>query len=144
MKKDRGPKSSPFHRSEYQEQCAVFDWARKMEHKYPSLKLLFGSLMGVKLPVRVLAMMKKAGMKKGKPDIQLPVPRGGFHSLWIELKVRPNDTTPEQNETLGALAAEGNAAYKIYGAAGTVKIIEAYLNNEIRRNENPTSPKHPA
>lgn len=131
---------SVFHRSEYQEQCAVFDWSKMNEHKYPCLKLLFGSLMGVKLPVRVLAMMKRAGMKKGKPDIQLPVPRGGFCGLWIELKVRPNDTTPEQNEKLQHLAHEGNAAYKIYGAAGTIRIIEAYINNEIRRNQNSAPP----
>lgn len=132
MKKNK-PMESVLHRSEYQEQCAIFEWSKMNEGLYPCLELLFGSMMGVYLPVKILAKLKRAGMKKGKPDINLPVPRGGFHGLWIELKIKGNDTTTEQVKTLKHLAAEGNAAYKCVGAAATIRIIEAYVKGEITK-----------
>ncbi len=119
---------------EYDAQVAVFEWAALYQNQYPCLDLLFGSLMGVRLPPKLLNKHKKAGMKKGKPDINLPVARGGFIGLWIELKAPGNDVTPDQERILRRLAEEGNAAYRCTGAAATIKIIEAYVNGEIRRD----------
>lgn len=133
MKNSQKPMPNVFHRSEYQEQCAVFEWAELNTNKYPCLALLFGSLMGVKLPVRVLAMAKRAGMKKGKPDINLPVPMGGFCGLWIELKVKGNDMTPDQVKMGLLLRAFGNAVYKAYGSKEAIKIIKHYLDGKITK-----------
>jgi hypothetical protein len=131
VKKTRAPKSV-FHRSEYEEQVAVFEWAKMNEHLYPCLELLFGSLMGVHLSPKLLNKVTKAGMKKGKPDINLPVSRGGFHGLWIELKIPGNGLSPDQEKMCRHLAAEGNAVYKCVGAASTTRIIEAYVKGEIK------------
>lgn len=73
---------------EADEQAALFRWAEAFKDDYPGLELLNGSLNGVKLFVGQAVKAKKAGMKKGFPDISLPVPRGGYHGLFIELKIK--------------------------------------------------------
>lgn len=124
------------HRSEYEEQVAVFRWAHFYESKWPCLKLLFGSIMGIYLPIKYLNKLKKAGMKKGKPDINLPVPRGGYCGMWIELKaIGGKKPTAEQVATLEHLAAEGNACFTCYGADAAMLIIKAYLSGEIKKED---------
>ena len=121
-------------RSEYEDQCAVFEWAASMEYKWPCLKLLFGSLMGVKLTPKQLNKFTKAGMKKGKPDINLPVPMGNYCGLWIELKKKGgDDPTDEQEITLKNLAVVGNAVYSCKGSAAAIMIITDYLKGDIQR-----------
>ncbi len=74
---------------EADEQAALFRWAKEFEREYPELALLNGSLNGVHLSKAQAGKAKAAGMKKGFPDINLPVPRGGYHGLYIELKIKP-------------------------------------------------------
>ncbi len=121
-------------RSEYKDQVAVFEWAARNEPKWPCLVLLFGSLMGISLPVRLLNKAKKAGMKTGKPDINLPVPIGGSCGLWIELKRLYGKTpTPQQVDTLVRLSAVGNATYSCKGSAAAIQVLESYLNGKLIR-----------
>lgn len=125
-----------FNRSEYEDQVAVFEWAALHEHQWPCLKLLFGSLMGVKLPLKLLNKAKKAGMKKGKPDINLPVPRGGFCGLWIELKALGGQKPKgDQKRILEHLGQVGNAVFACKGSAAAIRTIKAYVKGEIKKNE---------
>ena len=56
----------------------------------------------------VAVKLKAEGVRAGVPDTCLPVARGTYHSLWIELK-RPGGTlTPEQAHWLSALTRHGN------------------------------------
>ena len=72
---------------EFNIQKQIFEWANMSIRKYPELKLLNASLNGVKLTSKVAgAKAKQSGMKKGFPDLFLPVARKGFHGLFIELK----------------------------------------------------------
>lgn len=74
---------------EADEQAALFRWAAFHVKYYPELALLNGSLNGVRLTIGQAVRAKKQGMKRGFPDIQLPVARGGYHGLFIELKIKP-------------------------------------------------------
>ena len=74
---------------EADEQAALFRWAELLQNRIPELALLNGSLNGVYLSKAQAGKAKAAGMKKGFPDINLPVPRGGYHGLYIELKIKP-------------------------------------------------------
>ena len=65
-----------------------------------------------------------------KPDLCLPVARGGFHGLYIELKAGKNRPTEMQKTWIDALSAQGFAAFVCYGAAYARKVIEAYLREE--------------
>ena len=123
-------------RSEYEDQCAIFEWAALNEYRFPELKLLFGSLMGVRLPYKLLNKHKKAGMKKGKPDIHLPVARGGYIGLWIELKSltgkKPDDT---QMEMLRLLNYYDHATYWRKGSDAAIKLIKDYLQGKIKKEK---------
>ena len=78
---------------EWREQEKVFKWASMYDHEYPELKLLNGSLNGVRLTPGQASKAKRTGLVKGFPDINLPVPRGVFHGLFIELKRKKRPIT---------------------------------------------------
>ena len=72
--------------TENQEQALLFEWAAYNALKYPELKLLFAIPNGGYRPPKTAAILKATGVKAGVPDICLPVARGGYHGLYIELK----------------------------------------------------------
>jgi len=47
------------------------------------------------------------GVKRGVPDVFLPVARGGYHGLWIEMKYGKNKTTSNQKWWLNELKDQG-------------------------------------
>jgi len=119
--------------SEYDAQVAIFEWAHLYELQYPDLWLLNGSIMGgTGVSPRILNKFKKAGMKKGKPDINLPVPRGGYFGLWIELKRKggPNPTQ-DQIEWLIRLGQAGHYAVCCKGSQAAITVIKAYISGKI-------------
>ena len=70
-------------RSETTEQIGLINWARANEEYVPELQLLHHiPNEGIRTNGPVL---KAAGMKAGVPDLSLPVPRRGFHGLYIEM-----------------------------------------------------------
>ena len=74
------------------------------------------------------------GLRKGVPDICLPVGRGGYHALYIELKrVKGGRVSPDQRQMLADLNAEGNFAVVCRGAEDAKKLILAYLHGEQAR-----------
>jgi len=117
--------------SEYEHQVQVFEWAKMMEVQKPELKLLNASLMGVHVSLKLLNKYKKAGVKKGYPDLFLPVPRGEHHGLFIELKKiggrKPKD---EQKQWLEDLQAQGYDCYTCFGSEQTIFVIISYLNGK--------------
>lgn len=95
--------------TEFQHQCALFTWARNLavRYKYPQLDLLSCSLNGVKLSKAQAGKAKASGMLAGEFDIKLPVARGGFHGLIIEMKAGKNTTTDEQDWYAARMTQEG-------------------------------------
>ena len=74
------------------------------------------------------AQMKAEGVKKGFPDIELSVPCGRFHGLFIELKRREGGrVSPEQSEWLNRLSEKGYRAVVCYGWHDAKTVIEQYL-----------------
>lgn len=72
------------------------------------------------------ARMKRMGLRSGFPDLLVPLARGGYHGLFIEMKYGKNKTTKEQQEWLERLSAEGYACAVCYNAAEAIKTIESY------------------
>jgi len=113
---------------EWQIQKAVFQWAALNEAKMPALKLLSGSMNGVKLTSALAGKRaKEQGLKKGFPDIFLPVPNGLFHGLFIELKTLTGKQTPEQKWWLKELEKQGYCAVVCHGYDDTIETIITYL-----------------
>ncbi len=126
---------------EAHEQRMLFAWADL--HKDRRVRLLYaipnagGYSGGFGSNARRVAGALKEGVRKGFPDIGLPVARwnqGGFelqyHGLFIELKrenARPSDTTKAQLAWHEALREQG---YKVVVCPGwkiAAEVIEIYL-----------------
>ena len=112
---------------EFLEQAAIFRWAEIEQRNLPELEYLNGSLNGVRLTIGQAVKAKRGGMKKGFPDISLPVPRGGYHGLFIELKVDKNKPSSEQEAWLERLVDQGYYAAVVWGADAAITLIEFYL-----------------
>lgn len=119
---------------EYQNQVALFEWANIESKKIPCLALLNASMNGVKLlNIKAGARAKRAGMKKGYPDIFLPVARGEYFGLFIELKRQKtlNSSkgilTAEQKWWLDSLNSQGYRAVVCYGFYEARDVILEYL-----------------
>lgn len=72
--------------TEDEEQIALFRWAAMMEWKYPQLRRLYHIPNGGKRTKAEAGIFKAMGVKSGVPDVHLPVARGGYHGLYIEMK----------------------------------------------------------
>ena len=114
--------------TEAQEQRFLFQWAGLAEQQYPELKLLHHIPNSGKRDVRTAANLKKEGVKAGVPDMCLPVARGQYHGLYIELKTKKGKVQKNQKEWLSALNKEGYATKVCYGWLEAREVIESYLS----------------
>jgi len=112
------------HVTEYGEQQAIFDWATLAQHQYPELDLLLANVNGQYRP----GQRMEPGLKPGIPDIQLPVARGPYIGLWIELKINNNRPTSAQTDWLQQLTAHGHQALICQGADQAIAAIQTYLS----------------
>lgn len=92
---------------EAQEQEALFRWAEFAICKYPELALMYHIPNEGKRTVSNGAALKRQGLKKGVPDICLPVPRGKYHGMYIEMKRIGGKPTAEQKNYINELAKQG-------------------------------------
>ena len=114
--------------TEHQEQSLLIAWARMTEHHWPELALLHAIPVGGKRHPAVAKKLKAEGVKKGVPDLCLPVARHGYHGLYIELKVKGRYPTKEQKWWLEQLTAQGYQAVVCHGFAQAVDVITEYLS----------------
>lgn len=117
--------------SEHAEQVAVFEWARLLEERRPELALLFAIPNGGARHPATGRKLKAEGVKRGVPDLCLPVARGAYHGFYAELKTGTGRVTPEQRWWAERLQAHGYAYYLCRGARGAIAAIEQYLGGEF-------------
>lgn len=113
----------------------LFTWAMWQQEGRPELKLLYHVPNGGKRDAKTGRALKRQGVKAGVPDLCLPVARGGYHSLYIELKVGKNTTSQKQKEWIAALRQQGNYVSVCYGWEEAKETIENYLDGKIERKE---------
>jgi len=117
-------------KTEHNEQAAFFSWCDLQQGMYPELAYIFAVPNGGHRHKAVAARMKAEGAKAGVPDICFPVPRGGYHGLWMETKVGKNKTTASQEDWLEFLDRQGYAVAVCYGFDELVETTEWYLELE--------------
>lgn len=114
--------------TETQEQIRLFAWALAERPRFPELKLMYHITNEGKRDAKTAAILKKMGLKRGVPDVHLPVARGPYHSLYIEMKrVTGATTTEEQDWWLEELRAQGNCTAVCYGWRAAAVMIEWYM-----------------
>lgn len=72
-------------------------------------------------------MIQRQGVKAGVPDLHLPVARGGYHGLYIELKVGSNKATALQKDWIKELTKQGYLAVVCYGWQEAAEQLVNYL-----------------
>lgn len=114
--------------TESQIQIMIFDWASMMINKYPELKLMHHIPNGTYKSITGAVRAKAEGLKSGVPDICLPVPKSGFHGLYIELKAyKKNKPSENQEWWLEKLKDQGYKAEVAYGFDEAINAIKSYL-----------------
>lgn len=118
------------------EQQCLFQWAAYQSGKYPELKLLYHVPNGGSRNKAEAGRFKAEGVKAGVPDLCLPVPRGGFHGLYIELKrLRGSKTSEEQTAWIQELAKQGYCVALCKGWEAAAKMIIDYLERRLKHGE---------
>lgn len=94
---------------EHIEQRCLFDWAQKHEARLHELRCLFAVPNGRGRSKMEAAKLKAEGVKRGVPDVWLPVPRDGYHGLVCEMKApgELNDVSEDQQKWHGELRNQG-------------------------------------
>ena len=110
--------------SEDDEQRQLIQWCRTK----PELQFLFHipneNTAGIKWGIR----NRQLGVKSGVPDLFLPIPSKGYHGLFVEMKTRSGQTSPNQDKWISALNTFGYLAVVAYGWEEARRCILDYLN----------------
>ena len=113
---------------EAQEQKTLFEWAGYAIGKYPELRLLYHIPNGGSRNPIEAHNLKLQGVKAGVPDICLPIPKGIYSALYVELKRRKGGKVSEaQREWLDALNRAGCKAVVCNGFDEARQTILDYL-----------------
>lgn len=119
--------------SESVEQINLFRWAACASGAMPELKLLYHIPNGGKRDITTAKRLKAEGVKAGVPDLCLPVPRGAYHGLYIEMKTGKNKTTENQDCWLSCLREQRYCVAVCYGWEAASNVLTQYLKEKAKR-----------
>lgn len=125
--------------TESAEQQCLFRWAAYQSATWPELRLLYHVPNGGKRGKAEAARFKAEGVKAGVPDVVLPVARGTWHGLYVEMKrQRGGVVSADQKGWLAALEEQGYKAVVCKGWEAAAEAIMAYLKGgePLRIDEN--------
>lgn len=111
------------------EQTALFRWASLMSGQFPEIEMLYHIPNGGSRNKIEAAHLKQQGVKAGVPDLCLPVARGEYHGLYIELKYGKNKPTENQKRWINLLRSQNYKAEVAYGWEEASGIILEYLKS---------------
>lgn len=130
--------------TEHGHQCAVMQWvATGAIKQYPLLWLLHAIPNGGDRSKSVGASMKAEGVKKGVPDLSLPVAKysRGYFGLYIEMKTpaafakKDNGCSVEQVEWHRRLREQGYAVAVCAGWQAACWVLALYLDGRLAMPE---------
>ena len=117
------------------DQKALIDWCEAMKGKYPELDTIYHIPNEGKRSKFFGALLVALGLKSGVPDLCLPVARGKWHSLYIEMKADGGKPTVEQNQWLCKLRNQGHRCIVAWSFEYARDFIEWYLNIKENNDE---------
>lgn len=115
--------------TEQQEQINLIKWTQQPSIRgvYPELALLFH--IPNERPDKVqAAILKKMGVKRGVPDLFLPIPSGEYHGLFIEMKAMSGRPSDDQIWWAEHMKANGYACSVCYGWQNAAEVLTWYLS----------------
>lgn len=118
---------------EHLEQVQVFEWAAfaMASGKYPQLRLMHAIPNGGKRDIRTATKIKNEGGLSGVPDIFLPVARGFYHGLYIEMKIAGGHLSDNQKDFIKGVKAEGFQVVTKWSHKEAIECLEDYLLGDM-------------
>ena len=115
--------------TETQHQIAFIKWSQQpdIRKKWPELKLMYHIPNERQCTPQQGRMFRLMGVRRGVPDLHLPVPRGRYHGLYIEMKRPGGKKSDDQDWWHEQLMAQGNAVMTCYCWEDAGRAIEWYL-----------------
>lgn len=123
----RVPRAQAWQESEAELQVQVVTRSLALAARHPCIELLHAVPNGDWRGWGTGRKLKAQGVIPGIPDLHLPVARGGFHSLYLEIKKAGGTPTQDQWEVMEALHAEGNFVRLTNSLPMALEIITNYL-----------------
>jgi hypothetical protein len=115
-----------------------------MARQYPELGLLYAIPNAARRGPALASWMKAEGLRAGVPDLCLPVPRLGYHGLYIEMKREGgNGPTKDQRCFLRCLGDQGYLAVCCWGADQAKRLLLRYVRGEALEIEDAPKSKKP-
>lgn len=113
------------------EQQHLFNWVNFQLGRFPELALLYHVPNGGSRRKSEAGRFRAEGVKAGVPDLCLPVARGGYHGLYIEMKrIKGSKTSEEQKAWLACLKAQGYFVALCKGWEAASRVITSYMKQE--------------
>lgn len=114
--------------SEDESQMCVIDWAKLQRWKKGTLAdYLHHSPNGGLRSKSEAGRFKKMGTKAGFPDLFLPIAKGPFNGLFIEMKISTGKISVNQRAYIPLLKDENYRVEVCYSADGAINLIKNYL-----------------
>jgi hypothetical protein len=114
--------------TEHEHQCAVIKWKddQAMLGLLPGVHLLFAIPNGGKRGKGEAGRFRAEGVKPGVADLFLPVARGQWHGLFVEMKSEKGKLSELQNDFLADVDDQGYMTAVCFSAADAILVIENY------------------
>jgi len=113
--------------TEHMEAVLLMRWVRGMEVEHPELAFFAAVPNGGHRARRTAAALRAEGVRRGVPDYLLPLLRGPYVGLAIELKTDTGRASPEQRAWLAHLRGQGWRAEVARGHREAIDLITDYL-----------------
>ena len=122
--------------TEHDLQVSVFEEFELLSrNEIPELKLAFAIPNGGFRGWNAGKKLKAEGVKRGVPDIFIPVSRNNYHGLFIEMKRSDGKESPEQTQYIKSLIEQGYFAYTCYAAQEAIDLTKTYFG--VKKCQNP-------
>jgi hypothetical protein len=112
--------------SEHDEQTAFFEYLEWQQNMEPDLQWAYAIPNGQYRP----GQRPEAGLKSGVPDINIPIARGGYIGLYIELKIDGGKVSDNQRKWIDGLVGLGHAVRVCYGFDAAKDTLDWYMGLE--------------
>ena len=116
-------KKAPRKEGELHLQIAVVNYLRMLKGNI----LFNGSAGGIRTSITQARKMKLGGYRRGFPDLIILEPRGQYHGLAIELKVKGNYASIYQKEVIKQMRERGYKAEVCTGFDQAKETIDTYF-----------------
>lgn len=113
--------------SEHKDAQALWQWRTLMLGRHPELKWLIHIPNEARRSKTLAAMLKSTGLQAGVSDYLLPVARGPYHGMWIELKHGKNKPSDKQEEFIKDMRLQDYYADWVIGYEEAIKRVQWYL-----------------